>query len=114
MITMENLVEFGADVKTGLARCMNNEGFYLRLVNMELNDGNFKKLEDALDAGNLQDAFEAAHALKGALGNLALTPIYDPVAEITELLRNADQPVDTGDLLPQIMNAYTRLKTLAE
>ena len=114
MITLENLKAFGADTDTGLSRCMNNAGFYLRLVNMELNDQNFSRLQDALAAGNTKDAFEAAHALKGALGNLSLTPIYTPVAQLTELLRGAEGPADTGDLGKQVQDAVNALRALAE
>ena len=71
-------------------------------------------LEKALSAGDIKAAFEAAHALKGAVGNLSLTPLYDPINEITELLRSASGPVDTGDLLPRIQKAYQELKALAE
>lgn len=112
-MTLEQLKQFGADTKTGLARCMNNEAFYLRLVQMEMGDANVEKLRAALEAQDMKGAFEAAHALKGALGNLALTPIYDPVCEITEMLRSADAPVDTGDLLPRILAAFDALKALA-
>ena len=44
-------------------------------------------LEDAVASKDLDKAFDAAHSLKGVLGNLALTPVYQPVYEITELLR---------------------------
>jgi len=114
MLTMEKLASFGADTASGLARCMNNEAFYLRLVNMELSDANFSRLQDALSSGKTREAFEAAHALKGALGNLALTPIYQPVAELTELLRNADGQADLRDLAKQIMEAFATLRALAE
>ena len=40
-----------------------------------------------MEEGNLDDAFEHAHALKGVVGNLALTPLYETVSEITENLR---------------------------
>ncbi len=87
MLTIEKMKEFGADVNEGLSRCMNNEGFYLRLVNMALSDQNFGRLETALADKNEDAAFEAAHALKGVLGNLSLTPIYRPVCALTEELR---------------------------
>ncbi len=112
MITIEALNEYGADTQSGLTRCMGMKDFYIRLVRMELNDGNFEKLASALENKNMQEAFEAAHALKGAIGNLALTPIYDPVCELTELLRSAAGPVDTGDLLPRLQDALARLKAL--
>ena len=114
MITIEALAAYGADTQAGLARCMGMKDFYLRLVNMELNDQNFDKLSAALAAQNTKEAFEAAHALKGAIGNLALTPIYDPVCEITERLRGAEGPVDTGNLLPAIQDALARLKAMDE
>ena len=113
MLTVEKLRAYGAQVDAGLDRCMKNEAFYLRLVQMELNDPNFAALEAALSAGDQKAAFEAAHALKGAVGNLALTPIFEPVNEITELLRSANA-ADTGNLLPRIQKAYQELKALAD
>ena len=114
MLTVEKLASFGADTAAGLARCMNNEAFYLRLVNTELGDANFAVLQDALSSGKTQEAFAAAHALKGVLGNLALTPIYQPVSELTELLRNADEQADLGDLPERVMEACAALRALAE
>lgn len=113
MIDIQSLSAFGADVKTGLERCMNNEAFYLRLVNMELGDANFDKLRKALDAGDIKEAFEAAHALKGALGNLSLTPIYEPVALLTEKLRGQDAPMDVGELPGKVFSAFEKLKALS-
>lgn len=102
MLTVDTLREFGANTEEGLGRCMNNEAFYLRLVNMALDDDGFAKLSDAVAADDREAGFEAAHALKGVLSNLALTPIYDPVYEMTELLRvkaDADYPALLADVL---------------
>ena len=87
MLTVDALKERGAKVEEGLARCMNNEGFYLRLVDMALKDTNFEALRAALAQNDAKAAFEAAHALKGALGNLSLTPLFEPASALTELLR---------------------------
>ena len=86
-MTIEDLKQYGADTEQGLQRCMNNEAFYLRLVKMAAGDANFDRLFASAGSGMLGEAFEAAHALKGTAGNLALTPIYRPVCEITEMLR---------------------------
>ena len=103
-MTLENLKACGANTAEGLARCMNNEPLYLRLVGMALVDGHFDALKTALEAGDARAAFEAAHALKGTFGNLALTPIYEPVCALTELLRNRDVPAPGGEaLLAEIM-----------
>lgn len=112
MLTVEKLAAYGADTKTGLERCMGQEAFYIRLTGMILQEANFDNLEQAIAAGNLEDAFSAAHALKGVTGNLALTPLYDPIQEITELLR-AKTDMDYTALLEQIRSAKEELAALA-
>ena len=87
MLTIDALKQFGANTDEALTRCMGNEEFYFKLIGKALEDKNFTALEEAIAAHNLDAAFEAAHSLKGVMGNLALTPIYEPVYEITELLR---------------------------
>lgn len=112
-MTIEALEAYGADVKSGLARCMGMQDFYLRLVAMQLADGNFEKLDRALADQNSRAAFEAAHALKGAVGNLGLTPLFVPICEMTERFRNAQGPVDVSDLTPAYRDALARLRALA-
>ena len=94
MISIDRLKAYGANVDEGLARCMNNEDFYLRVVNMALADANFDKLKAAVEKGDTPAAFEAAHALKGLVGNVALTPILKPVCALSDTLKgNTDQPI---------------------
>ena len=108
MLTIEKLRAWGADVDEAMARCLNNEAFYLRLVDKGLQDPSFDRLKEAIAAGDLDKAFEAAHALKGVLANLALMPILDPVREITELLRARTQ-TDYAPLLTDIDEQKARL-----
>lgn len=90
MLTIAKLQEYGVDTKSGLSRCLGNEKFYYRMIGMGLKNGAFEKLEQAIAAGNLEDAFEQAHALKGVVGNLAITPIYNPLNTMTEQLRRKE------------------------
>lgn len=113
MLTIEALKELGVNTQEGLARCMNNEAFYLRLVGMGLKDGGFDKLEEAVAAGDLDAGFEAAHALKGVLGNLALTPLYTPVSEMTELLRARTQ-ADYAPYIEKIKGERAKLLALQD
>lgn len=101
MLSIEAMRGWGADVDEALVRCLNNENFYLMLVQKAAGDPNFGRLPEALAAGDLDKAFEAAHALKGVLANLALTPILEPVKEITELLRGRTE-TDYAPLLAEI------------
>ena len=88
MISLDKLRAFGADVDAGLARCMNSEALYLRLVGMAANEPSFAALGKYLKEGDLGRAFEEAHKLKGVAGTLSLSPIYTPVSALTELLRS--------------------------
>ena len=108
MLSIEALRRYGANVDEALARCFQNEAFYLRLVGMIVQDTNLEKLKEALAAGDTDKAFEAAHALKGVLANLALTPVLTPVSEITELLRARTQ-TDYAPLLADIEARYAEL-----
>lgn len=87
MLTVEGLRQWGANVEEGLARCINNEDFYLKLVAMAAADNQLGNLAEALSAKDLDCAFGLAHALKGMYGNLSLTPVFAPINEMTELLR---------------------------
>ncbi len=76
MLTVEQLRNYGANVDEALKRCMNNEGFYLRLVKKAMQDPYCDQLKEAIEAKDFDRAFELAHALKGVAGNLSLTPLY--------------------------------------
>jgi len=113
MVSIDALRAYGARVDEGMARCLNNEAFYLRMVGMALSDANFDALRAAMDAGDAQTAFEAAHALKGSTGNVSLTPIYEPVCRLTELLRGQSGPVEGADaLVGEIMNQLEKARAL--
>ena len=111
MITVDKLNTFGANTAEGLARCFGNEALYLKLVATIPGAGHFDKLKDSIAAKDKKNAFEAAHALKGVLGNLSLTPIYTPVVEITELLRS-ETDMDYKSLLDTILKKKDELGKL--
>ena len=111
MLTIEKLREFGANVDEGVKRCVNNETFYLTMVTKSLQEPGFDNLKGAIEAGDLDKAFEIAHALKGVTGNLALTPIDTPVREITELLRSHTD-MDYGPLVSEILTKKNELAAL--
>ena len=113
MLTIETLRRAGVNTEEGLRRLMNNETFYLRLVNMALDDAGFGKLSDAVGNDDRKAAFEAAHALKGVLGNLSLIPMYEKVSEMTELLR-AGKDADYALLLRQLLEQRDELIRLRE
>lgn len=111
MITIEKLRNYGADVDDGLRRCFNAEDFYLELVKSVVPDTRIDALDAAINANDLDTAFELAHALKGMYGNLSLTPLCEPVIEITELLRNRTE-TDYSSLMEKIKAERDRFVAL--
>lgn len=111
MATIEDLKQYGADTDTALTRLMGNENFYLKLIPRVFEDRNFDELSRSITDKNLEKAFEAAHSLKGVLGNLELTPLLKPVVEITELLRDR-QDIDYTPYLEEIKKQKEELQKL--
>ena len=113
MLTIDALKQLGCNTDDGLTRCMGNEAFYFKLIGRVVDDKSFQALEDAVAAKDLDAAFDAAHSLKGVLGNLALTPIYEPVYEITELLRER-KDIDYSEYLKTISEKRGEFSALIE
>jgi len=115
MLTLDTLKAYGANVEEGMARCMNMEPFYLKIVGMVLEDKHFEELKNAVDAGDTKAAFEAAHALKGATGNASLTPIFTPVCALSDTLKgHTDQPIspECQKLAEETIAQMERLKAM--
>ena len=111
MITVQTLKDFGANVEDGVKRCAGREDLYLRLVPKATENKSFDDLAACIKAGDLDGAFEAAHALKGVLSNLSLTALTEPVSEITELLRARTQ-ADYSPIVEVILKKRDELKAL--
>ncbi len=111
MLTLESLRAWGADTAGGMNRCMNNEAFYLRMIDKAMQDDSYENLKAAVESGDLARGFEIAHALKGVTGDLALTPIDKPVREITELLRSRTE-MDYSAILGEIIAKKNELMEL--
>ena len=62
----------------------------------------------------LKTAFEAAHSLKGFLGNLGLTPLYEAAVELTELLRNPIGDVDYDLPLAKLTKLYDEFTAMCK
>lgn len=112
MLTIDTLRAWGANVDEGVARCVNNEAFYLRMVQKAIDDqSGVDALKAALASGNRTAGFEAAHKLKGVFANLSLTPVLNPTVELTELLRGNGEG-DPLPLLEKTLVAFEELKNL--
>ena len=84
----QRLKDWGCDIEGALERFLDDKELYVTCLQTVIEDGNFKKLGDALAEGRISDAFDYAHTLKGVFSNLGLTPMYIIVESIVEPLRS--------------------------
>jgi HPt (histidine-containing phosphotransfer) domain-containing protein len=110
-MTIEQLSNLGADTKSAIARCAGNEALFLRLVPKALEESKYLELEQYILEKKYDEAFEVAHALKGVLANMSLTPILNPVCEIVELLR-AKTDTDYSALLEEVKTQRDKFASL--
>lgn len=101
-MTLDDLRSMGVNVDEALKRCLDNEEFYFKMIDKCLNDDNFARLGQALDDGDMDQAFEYAHAIKGVVSNLSLTPLQEKISELTDLLR-AHAQTDYSDLYASLI-----------
>lgn len=85
--TLAKLKNYGCDIDGALVRTLGDCDFLLSCIKATLEEPEFEKLGDALKKQDTVEAFEYAHALKGVVANVGLTPLYDCLVRIVEQLR---------------------------
>lgn len=106
------LEEYGVDYKVTMERFMGNEALYIRILSKLGSDENAGKLKEAVEAGNLEEAFNAAHALKGVAANLGLTPLKEAASVILEPLRRREERDDYPALSVKVMEEFQKAVAL--
>lgn len=86
MTIQECYLAMGADYDSVFRRLRKDERIekFLRKVPA---DPSYDMLCNALENRNMEEAFRAAHTLKGICQNLSLTALYESSAALTERLR---------------------------
>lgn len=82
--------KYGMDYPATIERCAGDEEMLAELLSIFIADGGFGSLCAALDSGDTEAAFRAAHALKGSTGMLGMTRLYIVLCDMTECLRRGD------------------------
>lgn len=105
MTTQECYERMGADYEDVLRRLGKEERvrrFLLRLPE----DMSFQNLCRAMEAGDAEEAFRAAHSLKGICMNLGLTALYQSAHALTEALRGNTLTPASLPLMRQLTKDY--------
>lgn len=95
----------GADFAEVIRRLGNEDRVQRFLLKLPA-DPSFSTLCQALEEKNYEEAFRAAHSLKGISMNLGLTPLAESSSALTEALRHGAPTVDVGPLFARLEQDY--------
>lgn len=98
----EELKALGVNVEEGIERLMGNASLYERMLGSFAKLVKGSELQPDFDSENYAEIIEAAHAIKGASGNLSVTPVYEAYTEIVSLLRS-QKPEEAKAVLEKVL-----------
>lgn len=98
MTVQECYEKMEADYNAVFGRLAKDERIKKFLI-MFLKDSSYELLNSSIQSKNAEEAFRAAHTLKGVGQNLSLTKLYESASRLSDLLRGKTDFTD--DVLPE-------------
>lgn len=108
----ELLERHGFDVDGTMKRFLNNEQLYKKCLKKFLDDESMEKLKAACGAGDAQEAFKAAHTMKGFISNLGMEKLHQLLIPMVEKLR-AGETLGQEELI-RLEEVYREMYELIE
>lgn len=96
----------GGDYDIIMKRMGNKEERVIKFLNKFREDPSFDNLKQALEKKDGEEAFRAAHTVKGVALNLELQNLQLASGGLTETLREGVIPDNAQELLGQVEKAY--------
>ena len=106
MTVKECYEQMGSNYESVLGR-MGSEAMIKRFALKFLNDPSFNDLKEDLIKKDGEEAFRAAHTLKGVCLNLGFDELYEVSAELTEKLRGRETG-GSEELLQKVSQKYQK------
>lgn len=97
----------GGDYAGVVARLRTNERI-AKFVTMFADDASYTNLITFMDEENWQEAFRAAHTLKGVSRDMGFIDLSDYASEVTEALRAENHDL-AKELLPPVQEEYQKV-----
>ncbi|MDO4540214.1 MAG: Hpt domain-containing protein [Syntrophomonadaceae bacterium] len=102
------LIKCQTDVEGALHRLGGNESLYLKCLADFLADQTMDELNSALQIPLWDEAFTAAHALKGLAGNMGFVPLFHAAAEMVVLIRTG-RTSQIAECYSELIHCYNRI-----
>lgn len=103
MTLQECYTAMGGDCNDAMGR-LHSERLLQKFVLKFLDDGNFKLLCQSMSDGRQEEAFRAAHTIKGMCQNLSFRALGKSSGRLTEALRAGEG--GTQELLERVIEDY--------
>ena len=99
--------QLGGDYATLKTR-LPSDSLIKRFITKFLDDSSYSELCHALEEGQREEAFRAAHTLKGVCANLGFDRLRASASKLTELLRpeGSGVPEDAAFILDEVKQDY--------
>ncbi len=105
--------KIGSDAESVTERMGGNSDITKRFVLKFTEDESFLKLGGALKEKKTEEAFRAAHTLKGICINLGFDELFKEASSVTELLRNGELK-EAENAFPKLEEAYFKVTNAAK
>ena len=93
------------DISGVMQRFSGDEKLYMALLNSFKDDPTMDELENAIARKEWNEAFTAAHALKGLAGNMGFVPLFHETGELVMFIREGTiSEIDIS--LKRVRNRY--------
>lgn len=107
MTLKECYAALGGDYEEAISR-LSSERIVQKFVIKFLNDSSFELLCRSMEEQNYDEAFRAAHTIKGVCQNLSFTQLSDSSSRLTEALRSGWNP-ENMPLVEQVKRDYQQV-----
>lgn len=93
------------DISGALKRFGGDEQLYISCLWLFLEDPTVSELNAAIDRKAWDDAFTAAHALKGLAGNMGFVPLMHSAGQLVIAIRGG-RTKEVGEYVAQVNSSY--------
>lgn len=107
MTVKEFYSKIGGDYDNALLR-LPNDTLIIRFIKLFASDKSYSELTEAVQNGDINASFQAAHKLKGVAANMAFTELYHAVSALNEQLRPLTTPADPI-LMQKVTSSYNQI-----
>lgn len=109
-MTLEEFYNHMGGSYEDILRRLGDEGRIRRILSMMLQDDTVVSLDTALKKKDFEQAFRAAHTLKGVALNLELVHLQKMAAELTDILRNKQDDERIFPLLEELKECDRQMR----